>query len=440
MSTIIKNFLVSLMMLMSTSVFSGTVTVNGDPCGVLAGSLTVDASGNIAFSTDGDCGTPTFNLQVTASGNGEISSDIGGMNVRGSTSTQAYLSTQIVVLTATEDAEETFNEDWTGCDSNPAPNTCSVAMGSAQAVSGSFTTVNTVQYQLNVAISGGSGTVSGNGISCPADCSGSYDDGAVVPLTATPSGGDVFVSWEDACSGSTCNVTMSQARSVTANFTTPAATHQLTVNVGGTGSGSVASFPAGISNCSGGGAGTCTAPFSDGSSVALTATPAGSDTVTWSGCTSLAGSTCNVTMTGVKAVDAIFTAAVAGGNYPVLDWPSIPQRTIRLRGDEVITYQVRTSAATTLGGQLSTAFTTGTAANRIVTISTTPGDFNTASLGKCVNSGSEVASVGWTQNPNPPFPFNIIGTCILSTDTTYYLNVKHTNCPANTVCEFYLSN
>ena len=442
MNTFIKSFLVSLMMLMSTSVFSGTVTVNGDPCGVLTGSLTVDASGNIVLTTDGGCGTPTFDLQVTASGNGEIASDIGGMNVRGSTSTQAYLSSQTVVLTATEDTGENFT-GWTGCDSTGTqPDTCTVATDSAKTVSGTFSNLTgPVQHALTVTTAGNgtNGTVTGNGINCPGDCGQSYDAGTVVILSATANG-DSFTGWSGACSGAgSCQVTMNDASSVTATFN-QVANYQLTVNVGGTGSGTVASSPAGISNCSGS-AGTCSAPFSESSQVVLTATPAGSDTVAWSGCTSQNGSTCNVTMgNAAKAVDATFTAAAAGGNYPVLDWPSIPQRTIRLRGDEVITYQVRTTASTVLGGQLSTAFTTGTAANRVVTISTTPGDFNTPSLGKCVSSGSEVASVGWTQNPNPPFPFNIIGTCILSTDTTYYLNVKHTNCPSNTVCEFYLSN
>jgi hypothetical protein len=77
-------------------------------------------------------------------------------------------------------------------------------------------------YTLTVARSGaGSGTVNSSpaGISCGGDCSEPYSSGTVVTLTATPDGSSAFAGWSGACSGSSsCQATMSAARSVTAWF------------------------------------------------------------------------------------------------------------------------------------------------------------------------------------------------------------------------------
>ena len=68
----------------------------------------------------------------------------------------------------------------------------------------------------------GSGTVTSSppGIDCGATCSASYVIGTVVTLTARPDIISIFNGWSgcDAVSGTTCTVTMSAARSVTAHF------------------------------------------------------------------------------------------------------------------------------------------------------------------------------------------------------------------------------
>jgi hypothetical protein len=83
------------------------------------------------------------------------------------------------------------------------------------------------QLTLTVAGQGaGAGTVSGPGISCSiqgasatGDCTGTYDTGAQVTLTADPASGSTFGAWDGACTGSgTCQVTMTQDRSVSAEF------------------------------------------------------------------------------------------------------------------------------------------------------------------------------------------------------------------------------
>ena len=78
------------------------------------------------------------------------------------------------------------------------------------------------QYVLTAGRTGtGSGTVasSPSGITCGSTCSGVYGYGTVVTLTATPNGTSSFIGWSGACTGSgSCQVTMSEARSVTAQF------------------------------------------------------------------------------------------------------------------------------------------------------------------------------------------------------------------------------
>jgi secreted trypsin-like serine protease len=69
----------------------------------------------------------------------------------------------------------------------------------------------------------GTGTVTStpSGISCGSSCSANFSSGTLVTLTATPAFGSSFAGWSGACSGSTstCNVSMSAARNVTASFT-----------------------------------------------------------------------------------------------------------------------------------------------------------------------------------------------------------------------------
>jgi hypothetical protein len=68
----------------------------------------------------------------------------------------------------------------------------------------------------------GQGTVTSSpaGINCPSACSTDFPVGSSIVLTATAAPGSVFAGWGGACAGTaaTCQVTMSQAQSVTATF------------------------------------------------------------------------------------------------------------------------------------------------------------------------------------------------------------------------------
>jgi len=159
-------------------------------------------------------------------------------------------------------------------------------------------------YSLTVSNEGtGSGAVSSSpaGISCGYSCQASFDAGTAVTLTATPDASSVFTGWSSDCSGTgSCQLTLDQARSVTATFALK--TFNLTVSKAGSGSGQVGSSPAGIS-CGD----SCQASFGAGTTVMLTATPDASSVFTaWSGECSGTG-TCHVTIDQARSVTATFT-------------------------------------------------------------------------------------------------------------------------------------
>jgi len=122
---------------------------------------------------------------------------------------------------------------------------------------------------LTVSRSGaGQGTVTSSpaGINCGSTCVAAFPSNSSVTLAASAVAGSVFAGWSGACAGTgSCVVDMSGAKSVTATFNR--ATVTLTVTP--TGNGTITSSPAGI-NCPG----TCTAPFTQFTSVTLNASPA----------------------------------------------------------------------------------------------------------------------------------------------------------------------
>src|SRR5205085_1664600 len=104
----------------------------------------------------------------------------------------------------------------------------------------------------------------------------------------------------DSVSGAACTVTMTAARSATAAFAIQ--TFTLTAGKAGLGSGPVTSSPAGI-NCGA----TWSASYNYNTVVTLTAAPAvGSLFTGWTGCDSVSGTTCTVTLSAARSVNAAF--------------------------------------------------------------------------------------------------------------------------------------
>ena len=170
-----------------------------------------------------------------------------------------------------------------------------------------FTLTGTGVPQLSVTITGSGSVSDGASFSCGSGtCTTTYAANAMVTLTATPSSGSSFTGWGGDCSGtSTCSLSMTASHNVTATFSNSGP--QLSIGEAGNGSGTVMSNPAGIACQS-----TCSAPFSMGQVVTLTAVAGSGSTFTgWSGGGCSGTGTCTVTMNSAQTVVATFTTANA---------------------------------------------------------------------------------------------------------------------------------
>jgi hypothetical protein len=288
-----------------TATPNGTSTFTGWTGGICSGTGTCVVSMTAAATVNAVFTKIQYNLTVKPQGTGTgttTSSD--GAITCGATCNSLYDATTSVTLTATPATGSVF-VGWVGggpCNGSSST-TCVVTMN-ADTIA--YPQYNITQKNLTVSTSGAStGTVTSlpAGISCGATCGSAYDYGTQVTLTASPATGYSFTGWGGGiCSGTgTCVVTMTADTAVTATFTIN--TYALTVNKAGNGSGTVTSTPSGIS-CGA----TCSETLNYGTTLTLTPAPStGSNFVSWSGCTSVTGTTCNVTMNSVMNVTATFT-------------------------------------------------------------------------------------------------------------------------------------
>src|SRR6185437_7476867 len=159
------------------------------------------------------------------------------------------------------------------------------------------------QTTLSVSATGtGAGTITSSpaGINCGATCSAVLDAGTSVTLSATPAAGSAFAGWSGAvCAGTgTCTISLTSDVAVSALFVPQ---YTLSVTKAGTGTGAVASAPAGII-CGA----VCSAGFAANTVVNLAATPASGSAFTgWGGACSGTGS-CTVTLNSNQSVVANF--------------------------------------------------------------------------------------------------------------------------------------
>ena len=284
------------------SVFQGW----GGQCSGQAASCTVEMNGDRQVGAAwAPAGGSTAQLTVSVAGSGHVS---GGSIDCPSTCVANVSLNSAVTLTASPGDGYVFT-GWTGSCTGTAP-TCTVTMTAAAAVTATFTQANVLSVGIsgNGAVTGGSGAINcGGGASI---CSANFAAGATVALVATPALGATFIGWTGACGGSatTCTVSMTQSRNVTATFSGATTGTGFTLTVSVTGNGTVTG--GGIS-C-GSGATACTsAGHAANSAVTLTATPSSGATFTgWGGgtCTGTVP-TCTVTFNAAKTV----TAAFSGG-------------------------------------------------------------------------------------------------------------------------------
>ena len=171
---------------------------------------------------------------------------------------------------------------------------------------------------LSVTVAGGGSVSSSDKVfSCGNKCYGVYNPGTTVTLTAKANSGSTFSGWSGACAGAnaTCTVTLNAESAVTATFVAVVAgggggggggvggggTYKL--SIGRSNAGIVTSDPLGITCGS-----TCSAKFTAGSIVTLTATPpAGKTFVGWGGACSGTAPLCSLNLTGDASVQATFS-------------------------------------------------------------------------------------------------------------------------------------
>ena len=237
-------------------------------------------------------------VSKTGSGSGKVTSAPAGISCGGSCEHEYEEGVEVTLNPEASTGDEFI--EWGGaCTGSGA---CKVTMSSAKSVSARFEPEPPPFLALTVTkLGSGTGAVTSTpaGIDCGATCSHEFEKATTVELHQEASPGSEFIEWGGACTGSgNCKVKMNLAKEVTARFE-PALTpsHTLTIQISGTGSGTVI--------CDGG---ACAASYSEGTKVTLAAIPASGSTFTgWSGACSGTGS-CEVTISADTTVGAAFAS------------------------------------------------------------------------------------------------------------------------------------
>ncbi|MFM7718129.1 MAG: InlB B-repeat-containing protein [Actinomycetota bacterium] len=285
---------------------------NGDAYWVpQAVSLTLPATYELALTLAGESsGTRTVTFAPVASGSTASCT---------ANCTRSYDDGTEVTLTASGTGGVSFT-GWSGACSGSG--TCTVTMSQARSVTATFGAAPTT-YDLTVSTITGQGTVrdaasapflidctnSGSGTS--GDCSETYDVGASVTLTASPTSGWRFGSWSgcDSDVSTSCSVTVDGAETVTATFIQ---VFELVVTA--TGSGRVRTVDGtdaaitGI-DCGAGSSNDCSQIYDVTDTVTLSASAAsGYAFRNWTGCTPVVGTPtkCTVAMSEARSVTAYF--------------------------------------------------------------------------------------------------------------------------------------
>jgi Ca2+-binding RTX toxin-like protein len=241
----------------------------------------------------------TLTIERGGSGTGTVSTSPEGIEC-GSECSQAFHAGTQVTLTATAAPNSSF-VGWKALECS-GRDPCELTMNDATTIIAKFRLEFRTLDVIRSGKGGGSVTSSPEGISCGSTCSASFEQGSSVTLTPTPSSTSSFTGWSgDGCSGTgACDVTMDQARSVTATFTKEYPT--LVVETAGKGGGSVTSSPPGIT-CGG----DCVQTYEKGTAIRLTATPnATSSFAGWRGAGCSGAFTCRVRLAGSTIVTARF--------------------------------------------------------------------------------------------------------------------------------------
>ena len=294
-----------------TAVASAGSEFTGWTGAVVSSDASIDVTMDEAKSVTANFNLLPGNFLLTVAkagtGSGTVTSDPAGIAC-GATCAAGFVEDTVVTLTAVTGPNSTF-AGWSGAVTGNTP-TIQVTVDAAKQVTATF---NLVEHTLTVAKAGsGAGQVASApaGINCGATCSADFAHDTIVTLTAAVGTGSTFVGWTGAVVSSdpSIQVTMDEAKSVTATFDLLPGNVLLTVTKAGSGSGVVTSAPAGIA-CGN----SCNAGFATDTLVTLTATAdAGSVFVGWSGAATGDTATIQVTMDTAKNITATFEPEPTG--------------------------------------------------------------------------------------------------------------------------------
>jgi hypothetical protein len=294
----------STVVLTATGILGTTFTGwNGAGCsgtGSCVVVMTADQTVSATFS--GTVSTSTLVVSKAGAGSGTVTSNPAGINC-GQACTADFPSSNSVTLTAVPLPGSTF-AGWSGSNCG-GTGTCVVSMNGNKTVTATFNLAVTTSTLTVTKAGAGSGTVASSpaGINCGATCNAPFPTASSVTLTANAAAGSVFAGWSGGgCSGTgPCTTVMATSQTIVATFNAvPMST--LTVTKSGNGNGTVMSSPAGI-NCGN----DCNQSFAQGTTVTLTANPAGNMTFGgWSAPCAGTG-TCTITLNANTTVNATFT-------------------------------------------------------------------------------------------------------------------------------------
>ncbi len=210
-----------------------------------------------------------------------------------------------VALTARENPGAAFVL-WTGCGiEQQYLKTCSLKPDKDILINAYFELTPTQKLQVS-ATGAGNGTIKSEpeGINCwkgGGTCTAAFNKEIPVKLTASADAKSTLYAWTGSCSGaSTCTVQMDGAKTVTAKFSLPPP-YKLSVTKTGTGK---VNSEDGTISCGE----ACTATYQTEKTVTLTATPTGRGNrfSHWTGCDTVEGAKCILTLDDSKTVTAVF--------------------------------------------------------------------------------------------------------------------------------------
>jgi hypothetical protein len=302
-----------------TQITHSPAFVEAGPSGIAVDNSSGASKGNVYVSSGTTGGSvyaygalepkKTLTTSVTPGGTGAI-------KCNGTTCASEYAEGSSITLEGTPEPGFAFKE-WTGGSGSAA--TCNGSTSAVCVVELSVNTSITAEFQptgkkLKVVKNGsGIGTVTSSpvGINCGSECEKEFTEGEVVTLTATSDLGSSFKKWEgcDSEPGGHCEVTMSAAKTVKAEFA-PAG-NKLKVVKSGTGSGTVTSDVAGINSETISCGSHCEETFAENTVVTLgenatTGSEFGGWGVVDCEVEEEAGKKCKVTMSAAKEVHGTF--------------------------------------------------------------------------------------------------------------------------------------